>query len=211
MKKSIKILIICLISLAIGLLIGIIIDDLISGIFAGLTGIGIIIINVFNQTPNNEKVIKEEIDKLTSDEIRSKIQYNKEFQNYGESLIVKRKELTSGEKILGEINSILYSSLILIIIGLFYLGAMPVYFGVNNEFINPTNSSIGLNQSINLVGNAGIIIITNLMQSGAENPFIFFWLFWIGVLFIFIIPIIKVAYYIIKDIVKGGKNGNRRY
>lgn len=98
---------------------------------------------------------------------------------------------------------------IMLFIGLFYLGSIPVYFGVNNEFVNPSNDSLGLNKSVQRVAEVGINVITDLMEDGAKHPVFWFWFFWVVVFYFMIYPILKTIWQIIKLIMKrmkGGKN-----
>jgi hypothetical protein len=159
---------------------------------------------IFKKREPNE--VDKDLEKLSSDEIRNKIKYNKEFEERGEKLIHKRKENTLKEKIRSNFEDLISGGILILIIGLFYLGSIPVYFNVNNELTNPSNVSMGLNASLDVTQ----VFVTNslfirLMNIGAENPITWFWIWWLVVLFFFILPVLNIIYLIIKKYLKGGK------
>jgi hypothetical protein len=164
-----------------------------------------------------KKEDKDNLNKLlegmTSDEIRNKIKlnkelnkYNEEFEKKGWKLISKRKELTYKEKGNLDISGLITAGYMILFIGLIYLGAIPAMFGVNNEFTNPSNASLGLNASFDLAQKAITdSLFINFMDTGAERPVFWFWFFWIIVACFFVYPIFKSIYYYIKHLIQGGK------
>jgi hypothetical protein len=139
-----------------------------------------------------EEEVKKEIEKLSSEEIREKLKYSYKLLSIGRKTIFKRKEETIGERFGEELDTVLSFFMVLLIFGIIYLGAVPTYFGVNNEMLNPTNSSFGINNSILVAGEAGAIFLTRLVETGMKSPTFFFWFWWIMVISIFILPLINI-------------------
>ena len=111
---------------------------------------------------------------------------------------LEKRPKNAKEIIASSFEGYLNGTLIILLFGLFYLGAMPLYFGVNNEFINPINESFGLNNSMELVCDAGMSVINTFMNSCSSNPAIFFWLWWAMVFYIMILPILEMIWKLIK-------------
>jgi len=172
--------------------------DLMVSIGISIITLGIVFIAFLQDKDITKENIRNELKLLSSDEIRSKIEYNKNFNEYGSDLIESRNELTFWEFVEGEIWAMISLGVMVLILGLFYLGAMPVYFGVDNVFLNPLNASGGLNTSLELVSGAGYSIISDFMGIGIENPTLWFWLWWFVVFMTFIFPIIRVIMFFIK-------------
>jgi len=144
----------------------------------------------------------------STEELRKDKYEKKEYLKQIEKELDKRPKKLS-EKIQLQTSNIITSSMIITILGIFYLGALSTYFGVNNEFTNPLNESLGLNQTYNLVRDVGLNLTTNFMNVGERNPKLFFWLWWIFVFWLLVLPILKIIYYIIKELIKKNEPSNR--
>ena len=144
------------------------------------------------------KLLKQQLESLTSDEIRNQIKDNQLFNEYGQKMIDKRKEWSVKEFLSNQLMSIIYGGIIVFVFGIFYLGAMPAYYGVDNLFLNPINSSMGLNTSLDMINHAGYLILSDLIETGAQHPAIFFWLWWLLVFITFIYPLIRIILFFIR-------------
>lgn len=170
--------------------------------------------SLFNFKEDKEsKELKEKIKKIETKELREDIKSKKKYLSYAEEIYNKRKDRNIKDKIVENIFDLIVGGAVVFIFAIFYFGALPDFFGVNNEFTNTTNNSqIVFNESINIsginntfyfLGYEGAKITTELMETGAKHPIFWFWFFWIIVLYFFVIPIIKLIINIIKLI--GGK------
>jgi hypothetical protein len=115
-----------------------------------------------------------------------------------EEELEKRKDKNISYKIERELKTLLTMSIPIIVFSLFYFGAMPTYFGVNNEFINPTNASLGINKTFEI----GIEMTTEFIKIGSENAKAFFWIWWAAVFLFMILPILRIIKFIIEHILK---------
>jgi hypothetical protein len=152
----------------------------------------------FNSEDKEKKELKENIKKLSTQEIRDKLKLNEKESKYLNKEFEKRNDKTRGELFSELFSNWIYAGGLILLLGLFYLGALPVYFGVNNEFLNPSNSSMGLNSSMIKVTDAGNKVIIEFMNSGAENPTFWFWFWWISVFILFIYPLVSLIIKLIR-------------
>ena len=130
---------------------------------------------------SEKKRLREELEKFDSEEIRKKIERSREIPEIGRGIIKKRKETNTNEELEEMVSEILFHSIIIIMLGFFYFGAVPQYFGVNDEFINPSNSSIGYGNIGNMTNDAFIRVSSTLHESGASHPIFYFWFWGCGV------------------------------
>ena len=86
----------------------------------------------------------------------------------------------------------------LIILMFFYLGAVPVYFGVNDEMINPTNVNQSLNASAEILKDVLLDVAVTLHDVGAQRPAFWFWAWWVVFTWLIIYPIGKMIYYLFR-------------
>lgn len=114
----------------------------------------------------------------------------------------KRKDKSIKEKIVNQVWNIVDYGIVIFMFGLFMFGGLANLFNVNNEFTNPSNSSLGINQSFEYLEHIGVEVTSSFMNVGTTHPSIFFWMFWLVVIIGLIIPIFKIIYYIIKKLVK---------
>lgn len=164
---------------------------------------------LFNFKEDKEsKELKEKIKKIETKELREDIKSKKEYLSYAKEIYDKRKDRDIKDKISENIYDLIEGGLIIFVFAIFYFGALPNFFGVNNEFINPINNpQVVFNESINIsginntfyfLGYEGTKVTNQLMEIGAEHPTFWFWFFWIGVLYFLVIPMIKLMINIIK-------------
>ena len=160
-----------------------------------------------------EKKRKEFVKSLDTSSLNLLIKDQKDLIEKAEKEYYKRKDRTIGSKIGEEVDWIISGGIIILILGLFYMGAVPVYFGVNDELMTPSNSSLmNYTSAINLVSNITYSkIILEFHDIGKESPTLYFWLFWFAVFVIFVYPIFNIIYYAIrKKYLKNGNNKTRK-
>jgi len=156
-----------------------------------------------------KKKYKFNLENESKEEIIENIKKNKEYNKLAEKRLEKLPK-SKEEKIADNFNTIIYATITVIIIGLFYLGSIPSYFGVNDEFTNPTNQSLGLNQTYEMVKDVGLNLTNNLMNIGRRNPKFWFWGWWVVVFMIMILPILRIVKYLIEiGLEKYNKNLNK--
>lgn len=156
---------------------------------------------------NRTKTFVKTLDTLT---LRQAIQIQKDFIEIAEKEYGKRKDRKLRDKIGEQFWNIIDYSMGIFLFALIMFGGIPIMFGVNNEFTNPsfpynfTNSSAlsGATNGIELVGHAAQFTLITLMNLGKENPQLWFWLFWLAVVSGIILPLIKIIYFIGKSILK---------
>jgi len=145
-----------------------------------------------------KKQLKQELKKIDTNTLREGIGTNKEYLAIAENEFDSRKDKKISEYFIDWILGIAYMSPAFFVLGLMCLGAYPSYFNVNNEFINPTNSSFGLNATFETIKQVSINTTTILLENGAEHPTTFFWLFWLSVIIVFIYPTVRLIINLVK-------------
>lgn len=160
---------------------------------------------------NKEKAKKqlEEIKQIPTKELRNLIHEKKESIELAEKEYFNRKDLPLLKKITLPLGDLMEGGIPSLVLGFFALGAIPKMFGVNNEFINPSNPSLGLNASFELVGEGGHLFFNKFFTIGSENPQLFFYLFIFGSFYLLVLPLLKIIYYLIKAIIKKIKRRNK--
>jgi len=136
-----------------------------------------------------EKNTKIDFKKETSEEIRNTIDKSNEYIEQGTKEIKNRGDETKGELLIEYINGMMVYGVMILFLGIFYMGAVPQYFGVNDEFMNPSNSSFGYDNKIAQASN--IIkeeIFYDFHYKGSQNPTFWFWMFWFAVFMVYILP-----------------------
>jgi len=108
------------------------------------------------------------------------------------NLLSKSKQ----KKIGNELNHFISSAPIIMMLMFFYIGAVPGYFGVNDEMVNPSNISQSINVSAELVKEVLLDVAFTLHDVGAENPPLWFWFWWAVVAYLMIYPLGKAIYYL---------------
>ena len=146
-----------------------------------------------------EKKIKELVKTIETKELKNKIKENEKFISIAQKEFNKRPDRRIREVISDKFMGIIDYGLIVFIFGLIMLGAIPSYFNVNDEFLNPT-LNISVNDSFEIVSNAGYKVIGNFHDVGTKHPEIYFWLFFVIVFMWLVYPIIEVIIYIIIQI-----------
>lgn len=157
-----------------------------------------------NKKNEQEEKQKEFVKNLDTQALRQLIEDQNEFRDIAEREYDKRKDKSLKEKIESQFWDIVSYGFFIFIFGIFMFGGLANMFGVNNEFTNPTNGSLGLNQSFDIVKDTVLEVTNSFLNVGANHPQLFFWLFWFAVVIGFILPVIKIIIYIIKGM-KGGK------
>ncbi len=225
-KRNLKgFLVAILIGIAITISLKLYIGDLFetnSWLYCGLIALGVVVIIVIlvltgiikgktkeeKEEEEKEKKEKEKrkelVKSLETKNLEEEIKKQREFIDIAEEEYAKRKDRPIPEEIRKTISSLVEGGFFILIIGIILLGAIPSYFGVNDEFTNPTNMSISVNNSLDSVKDVGYDLLLRLHDVGEGSPKIFFWLFWVAVIIGFIYPIIKLVIFVIKR--KGGKS-----
>lgn len=157
-----------------------------------------------------QEKIKEEISQFNTKDLKKEIKNRENFIEVAKEEFSKRPDKPLKYIFGRQFNHFITWGIFVFIFAIFLFGAIPVYFNVNNEFINPSNSSLGLNASFENLKNAGIEATQKLMDIGARNPKRFFWLFWIITAYWIVFPIIEIIIDLIKRNkfqreMKGGK------
>jgi len=146
-----------------------------------------------------ERKSRELIESYSTKELEVMLKESKELNTNLEKEFSKRKDRPLKYILEEELFNVIDRGMIIFILGIIVFGAIPVYFGVNDEFVNPTNSSFGLNNTFDLLRDVGVKIMDeSLMQAGRDEPFLYFWIFIIAGIMTFIFPILKIFYIIYK-------------
>lgn len=149
-----------------------------------------------------------DLSKVEKEVLKKQIKEKKEWVEQANKELEKRPKNTI--EMCGTCLSNLSSGgMIILMLSIFYFGAMSAYVGVTNEFINPTNSSLGLNNTFEMVNNAMLEITTKYLIIGEDNARVFFWLWWGIVFFSMILPILKLVSGIISLRMKNYKEKKR--
>jgi hypothetical protein len=151
---------------------------------------------------DKEYLLREQLEKLSTEELYKKINSSEEILKISKKVINKRPDRKIGDYFGELFEDMIISGGAIFGIALIYFGAIAPYFNVNNEFINPTNSSFGLNKSMELAGTGFV----KLMEVGSENPTFWFWFFWFVVYCSFINPILSILGELLKRKFKLGVN-----
>ncbi len=163
------------------------------------------IFNKKDKSEENEKKLKEVVKSIETKELKNEIKEREEFIGIARKEFNKRPDRKITEVIGNSFSNIIDTGMIVLILGLFLLGAIPSYFDVNDEFLNPSPElNISVNESLDLVKDAGYKALLIFHDKGAENPKVFYWLFWVAVFMWLIYPIIQVIIFIVKK-QKGGQ------
>lgn len=146
---------------------------------------------------------REKLKKYSREELKNLIKEGKDNLGLLEKELSKRPIETIPEKLSKIFWDFIEMGIPIIILGIIYLGSVAPYFGVNDEFRNPTNltnPTLGLNGSLNLVYDIGYDIIDNtLMQQGRNNPTLWFWLFWFVIFMTYVFfPVIGFIWWLYK-------------
>ncbi len=174
------------------------------GIAIGLMGI-VFMIDYFKkedkEKKEKEKQTKELVKTIETKTLRKTIKEQRKFIKIAEKEYGKRKDKSIKDIFLNGIYDLLDYSIIVLIFGIFMLGAIPNYFNVNDEFINPT-LNMSANESLELITYTPIKAFHDV---GASQPQFFFWFFWLTVFMAFIYPIINIVIDLFRKYSKGGK------
>ena len=161
------------------------------------------IFNKKDKSEENEKKLKEVVKSIETKELKNEIKEREEFIEIAQKEFNKRPDRKIKEVIGNSFSNIIDGGMIVFILGLFLLGAVPSYFDVNDEFLNPT-INMSVNESLDTIQDAGYEALSIFHDQGVEHPKIFYWLFWIAIFMWLIYPIIQVIIFIYKK-QKGGK------
>lgn len=161
----------------------------------------------YNWIKKREKTKEElEIKELETLKLQQLIEEKKEWLEFAEKNYNRRKDKPLSKKIGDEVDSFLIYGSVIFFLGIIMFGGLSSYFGVNNEFINPTNQTNFSNSSvlgnssnsIEMVGNVCEFTLTTVMDIGKGQPKLWFWIFWAGVFMFMILPILTIIYHLIK-------------
>lgn len=142
--------------------------------------------------------IKEELNKKDSETIRKELKIAKEKSKQGWKIIEKRKDTTKKEIFAEWFDDMLSFSPAVIFFGLFFMGALGARYNIPSDgfFYNAT-------ENINRVAN---ITISKFYYIGYEKPMLYTILFYFTIFMAFIYPLIRLIYYIIKNVNKKQHN-----
>lgn len=115
-------------------------------------------------------------------------------------ILEERVDKQKWKKILEEsVKFMINYGVLVIIVGIIYLGAMAGYFHVDNLINTSSVSYEGENLTIGQVVGKGVDKMVSVLSSkGYENPFFWFWSWWIIVFAVLIYPTLKIMFYTIK-------------
>lgn len=166
--------------------------------------------NIFNKNDMKEerdKKLKEEVKLIETKELRAEIKDKEEFIEIAKKEYDKRQDRKIKDVLFEEFYGIIDYGLVIFLLGIIMLGAIPNYFNVNDEFLNPT-LNMSVNESLEIVAGSGYKVIEIFHDIGARRPEVFFWLFFGGVFLWLIYPIIKVIIFAFKKQKGGGIKSN---
>ncbi len=143
---------------------------------------------IIKPTEKKELVKREALELLPTENLRNEIEKSQEIIEKSKKILDKRGDKKISETFGEQFNNIIIGGGIVFAIALIFFGSIPAYFGVNNEFINPSNNTLGINGSMNMV--AGAFVTIN--EVGQESYIFWFWFFWVVVYVSFINPIMIV-------------------
>lgn len=161
---------------------------------------------LFKDKGKEEKKLKESVKSIGTEDLRNNIKEKEEFIKVAQEEFHKRPDRKIKDVLFNSFGDILDYGLVIFIFGIIMLGAIPNYFDVNDEFLNPSSElNITVNESLDLVADSGYKVLLIFHDIGAKRPNVFFWLFFITVFMWLVYPLIKLLIFIYKKYKKGGK------
>lgn len=146
---------------------------------------------------------KEDFDKLSSEEIRKKIEQNEDFNKSGRIVLDTRKDCTTRE-IIGEcFTDMLMFSPAILIFGLMLMGALGNIADIPREdfIVNATsNVMTGANITLNMFYDIGY---------ESSRPYAYLFLFYLAVFMAWIYPVIILIYRFVRRYLKNGRDNNK--
>jgi hypothetical protein len=146
---------------------------------------------------------KEDFDKLSSKEIREKIEQNKEFNKSGRKVLDIRKDYTAKEIISECFSDILWFSMPILFFGLILMGALGNIADIPKEdfMINST-------RNLMTVANATLNAFFDIGYESSK-PYNYLFLFYLAVFMAFFYPVIVLIYRFVRRYMKNGKDNNQ--
>lgn len=154
------------------------------------------------------KRLKEFLKRYKTEELEGIFKEFKQVTKQLDKEYSKRKDKNLKNIVGEEFENIIKGGFVIFIFSFFMFGAIPSYFNVNNEFLNPSESSIGLNHALNTLIKPVSDMLIRLMEIGSNNYKAMFWIYFLVVFYFLIHPIIKIIITVINKI--RSKNVNKR-